>query len=127
MLYIGLGDGGSGGDPDGNGQNRTTLLGSLLRIDVDAGAPYAVPADNPFVGQAGVRGEIWAYGLRNPWRYSFDRATGALYIGDVGQSEREEVDVQAPGSAGGQNYGWNVMEGMTCYGGGTWTPALRTR
>jgi glucose/arabinose dehydrogenase len=118
-LYIGLGDGGSGGDPDGNGQNRATLLASLLRIDVDGGAPYAIPSDNPFVGQAGVRGEIWAYGLRNPWRYSFDRATDALYIGDVGQSEREEVDVQAAGSAGGQNYGWNVMEGTICYGGGT--------
>ena len=119
MLYVGLGDGGSGGDPDGNGQNRATLLGTLLRLDVDGGAPYAIPADNPFVGQTGVRPEIWAYGLRNPWRYSFDRATGDLYIGDVGQSTREEVDVEPAGSGGGRNYGWNIMEGTICYGGGT--------
>jgi glucose/arabinose dehydrogenase len=114
-LYIGFGDGGSGGDPQGNGQNRGTLLGKLLRIDVDAGSPYAIPADNPFVGQAGVRGEIWAYGLRNPWRFSFDAATGDLYIADVGQSAREEVDVQPAAHAGGANYGWNVMEGSICY------------
>jgi glucose/arabinose dehydrogenase len=119
MLYVGLGDGGSGGDPDGNGQNRATLLGTILRLDVDGGSPYAIPADNPFVGQAGVRAEIWAYGLRNPWRFSFDRATGDLYVADVGQSEREEVDVEAAGADGGRNYGWNIMEGSGCYGGGT--------
>jgi hypothetical protein len=115
MLYMGLGDGGSGGDPQGNGQNTATLLGAILRVDVDGAAPYAIPSDNPLVGQGGARGEIWVYGLRNPWRFSFDRSTGALYIGDVGQGAREEVDVQPPGSAGGENYGWNVMEGSTCY------------
>jgi len=115
MLYVGLGDGGSGGDPLGNGQNKGTLLGTILRLDVDGATPYAIPADNPFVGEAGSRGEIWAYGLRNPWRFSFDRGTGDLYIGDVGQGEREEVDVQPAASTGGENYGWNVMEGTSCY------------
>jgi glucose/arabinose dehydrogenase len=121
-LYIGLGDGGSGGDPDGNGQNPATLLGSLLRIDVDGtdpGLEYAVPLDNPFVGDPAGRDEIWAYGLRNPWRFSFDRLTGDLFIGDVGQAEVEEIDFQPVASAGGENYGWNIMEGSTCYGGGT--------
>ena len=113
-LYVGLGDGGSGGDPLGNGQNLGTLLGKILRLDVDLPAPY-VPADNPFVGAAGARGEIWAYGLRNPWRFSFDRASGQLYIADVGQSAWEEVDVEAAGSPGGENFGWNVMEGNHCY------------
>ncbi len=115
MLYVGLGDGGDAGDPDGNGQNRATLLGSMLRLDVDAASPYAVPADNPVVGQAGIRGEIWAWGLRNPWRFSFDRATGDLYTADVGQNAREEVDVQPAASPGGENYGWNQMEGSICY------------
>jgi glucose/arabinose dehydrogenase len=119
MLYVGLGDGGSGGDPLGNGQDRTTLLGSILRLDVEGGLPYTIPADNPFAGQTGARGEIWAYGLRNPWRFSFDRSTGDLYIGDVGQSAREEVNVQPAGSAGGENYGWNVMEGSICYNAAT--------
>ncbi len=114
-LYVGLGDGGSGGDPRGNGQNRGTLLGKLLRIDVDAGDPYAVPSDNPLVGVSGARGEIWAYGLRNPWRFAFDRTGGSLYVADVGQSSREEVDV-VPATAGGLNYGWNIMEGDRCYG-----------
>lgn len=113
-LYVGLGDGGSGGDPRGNGQNTGTLLGSLLRIDVDDGTPYAIPPDNPFVGQAGARGEIWAYGLRNPWRFSFDRQTGDLYIADVGQNDLEEVNAE-PGDEGGLNYGWNVMEGTECF------------
>jgi glucose/arabinose dehydrogenase len=113
-LYIGLGDGGSGGDPQGNGQNLGALLGKILRIDVDAGDPYAIPGDNPFVGHAGARGEIWAYGLRNPWRFTFDRATHQLYIADVGQNAWEEVDV-APAGTGGQNYGWNIMEGTHCY------------
>lgn len=113
-LYIGLGDGGSGGDPQGNGQNLGALLGKILRVDVDAGDPYAIPSDNPFVGHAGARGEIWAYGLRNPWRFAFDRTTHQLYIADVGQNAWEEVDV-APAGTGGQNYGWNIMEGRHCY------------
>lgn len=114
MFYIGMGDGGSGGDPQGNGQNRSTLLGKLLRIDVDRGDPYAVPPDNPFVNQTGARGEVWAYGMRNPWRLAFDRPTGLLYIADVGQSAWEEVDV-APASQAGLNYGWNITEGNHCY------------
>jgi len=116
-LYIALGDGGSGGDPQGHGQNRATLLGSLLRLDVDAGQPYVIPADNPFVADAGMRGEIWAYGLRNPWRFAFDRTTGRLYIADVGQNAWEEINV-APASQAGINYGWNIMEGMHCFGAG---------
>jgi glucose/arabinose dehydrogenase len=112
-LYIGLGDGGSGGDPQGHGQNRSTLLGALLRIDVDAGEPYAVP-DNPFSNEEG-RAEIWAYGLRNPWRFSFDRLTGDLYIADVGQNSFEEVNFQPADSPGGENYGWNIMEGFSCF------------
>jgi glucose/arabinose dehydrogenase len=112
-LYIGLGDGGSGGDPQGHGQNTSTLLGSLLRIDVDGGDPYAVPADNPFVGAAGAD-EIWAYGLRNPWRFSFDGQTGNLYVADVGQNQWEEVNVVSA-TAAGLNYGWNVMEGAHCF------------
>lgn len=114
-LYIGLGDGGSGGDPLGNGQNRAALLGKLLRIDVDGASPYTVPADNPFAGQAGTRGEIWALGLRNPWRFAFDRQNGDLYIGDVGQNAREEVDVGLAARRGGENYGWNITEGTQCY------------
>jgi glucose/arabinose dehydrogenase len=115
-LYIGLGDGGSGGDPLGNGQNTATLLGSILRIDVDTGDPYSIPADNPFAaGNGGARPEIWDLGLRNPWRFSFDRLTGALFIGDVGQSAWEEVDAE-PAGTGGRNYGWNVMEADHCYG-----------
>jgi glucose/arabinose dehydrogenase len=115
FLYVGLGDGGSGGDPFDNGQDLGTLLGKLLRIDVDRGSPYAVPADNPFVGRAGARTEIWAYGLRNPFRFAFDRATGDLYLGDVGQNRREEIDVAAAPRRGGENYGWNVMEGFLCF------------
>jgi len=115
MLYVGMGDGGSGGDPQGHGQNRGTLLGALLRIDVDGGDPYAVPPDNPFVGRPGMRGEVWAWGLRNPWRFAFDRDEGLLYLADVGQNAWEEIDV-APASAAGLNYGWNVMEGAHCYG-----------
>jgi glucose/arabinose dehydrogenase len=114
-LYIGLGDGGSGGDPQGNGQNLGVLLGKILRLDVDGAAPYVVPGDNPFVSVAGARGEIWAYGLRNPWRFWFDHGTGDLYIGDVGQNAWEEVDVQPAGTSSGRNYGWNVMEGLHCY------------
>lgn len=114
MLYVGMGDGGGGGDPRGNGQDSGTLLGAILRLDVDAGDPYAVPADNPFVDRPGARGEIWALGLRNPWRFSFDRGTGHLYVGDVGQNRFEEVNAE-PGDVGGLNYGWNVMEGDACF------------
>ena len=117
-LYIGMGDGGSGGDPDNNGQNKGILLGKILRIDVESGqSPYAVPPDNPFLSDNSARGEIWAMGLRNPWRFSFDRATGDLYIGDVGENLYEEIDFQPSGSTGGENYGWNVMEGTHCYNG----------
>jgi glucose/arabinose dehydrogenase len=115
FLYIGLGDGGSEGDPLGNGQSLSTLLGKMLRIDVDGGSPYAIPAGNPFLGTAGARGEIWSYGLRNPFRFSFDRGTGDLYIGDVGQDAREEIDF-ASSRSGGQNYGWNRTEGTLCFG-----------
>jgi glucose/arabinose dehydrogenase len=112
-LYIGLGDGGSGGDPQGNGQNLRALLGKMLRLDVRT-PPYAIPPDNPFANRSDARPEIWASGLRNPWRYSFDRATGDLYIADVGQNQYEEVDFQ-PAAVGGQNYGWNFMEGLHPY------------
>ena len=112
-LWIGLGDGGGAGDPGGNGQDPTTLLGSMLRIDVDGGSPYAVPTDNPFVGGSG-RDEVFAYGLRNPWRFAFDRSRGLLYVADVGQSDWEEVSV-IPADSGGVNFGWNVMEGAHCY------------
>jgi glucose/arabinose dehydrogenase len=115
MLWIGMGDGGSGGDPRGNGQNRGALLGKLLRLDVDRGDPYVIPPDSPFAGQPNVRGEIWALGLRNPWRFSFDRLTGDLYIGDVGQNSWEEIDFVPAGSPGGLNFGWNRMEGTHCY------------
>jgi len=115
-LYIALGDGGSAGDPQNRAQNLESLLGKLLRVDVDA-ETYAVPPDNPLVGKAG-KPEVWAYGLRNPWRISFDRATGDLYIADVGQNEIEEVNLQQAGSPGGQNYGWKVYEGSKTYGKG---------
>jgi glucose/arabinose dehydrogenase len=116
-LYVGLGDGGSAGDPDDRAQNLSTLLGKMLRIDPRPtdGRPYGVPADNPFAGRDGARPEIWAFGLRNPWRYSFDRETGDLWIGDVGQSSREEIDVQPASSRGGENYGWDGYEGTLPY------------
>lgn len=114
-LYISIGDGGSGGDPQNNGQNLGNLLGKILRIDVDSGFPFAVPADNPFVGVGGAREEIWSYGLRNPWRFSFDRLTGDMFIGDVGQNSWEEVDFQPANSTGGENYGWRLMEGNSCF------------
>jgi glucose/arabinose dehydrogenase len=114
-LYAGLGDGGGAGDQFGNGQNGGTLLGAMLRLDVDSGQPFAVPASNPFVGSADVRDELWAVGLRNPWRFSFDRMTGDLYIADVGQNQYEEVNFLPAESVGGQNYGWPVMEGVHCF------------
>ena len=114
MLYVGMGDGGAGGDPFGNGQKLGTLLGKLLRLDVDRGRPYAVPRDNPYVGRRGIRGEIWAYGLRNPWRFCFDRASGLLYVADVGQNLWEEINV-VPARAPGLDYGWNAMEGGHCF------------
>lgn len=110
FLYIGSGDGGSGGDPQGNGQNTASLLGKVLRIDVlSGGFPYAIPAGNPFSN------EVWAYGLRNPWRFSFDRLNGDLYLADVGQNTREEINFQPVGSGAGANYGWNIMEGSLCF------------
>lgn len=118
-LYIAMGDGGSGGDPLGNGQNLAVLLAKLLRIDVESNpGQVRIPADNPFLNTAGARGEIWAYGLRNPWRFSFDRATRDLWIADVGQDTYEEVDFQPAASRGGENYGWNRMEGLHCYQAG---------
>jgi uncharacterized repeat protein (TIGR01451 family) len=113
-LYIGMGDGGSGGDPQNYAQNKDSLLGKMLRIDVDHGNPYAIPADNPFVGQDGAD-EIWALGLRNPWRFSFDRLSGDLYIADVGQNAWEEVNFQPANASGGINYGWRCREGTHPY------------
>ena len=113
MLWIGMGDGGSGGGPRGNGQNPASLLGKMLRLDVDHGRPYAIPRDNPFAAGGG-RPEIWSLGLRNPWRFSFDRATGMVVIADVGQNLWEEVDV-APVAAPGLNYGWNRKEGLHAF------------
>lgn len=110
-LYLGLGDGGAGGDPLKNGQNTESLLGKILRIDVDQGDPYAIPADNPFGN------EVWAYGLRNPWRISFDQVTGDLWIGDVGQNVWEEIDYLPAGSPGGANFGWSIMEASYGYDG----------
>jgi glucose/arabinose dehydrogenase len=114
-LYIGSGDGGGGGDPLETGQDPSDLLGAILRIDVSGdSAGYAIPGSNPFVGDSGFAPEIWAYGLRNPWRFSFDRTTHELWIGDVGQNAYEEVD-RLPAGVGGQNLGWDVMEGTHCF------------
>ncbi len=113
-LYIGMGDGGAAADPQNNAQNLDTVLGKLLRIDVDQGDPYGVPANNPFVGQDGVRPEIWSYGWRNPWRFSFDISSNDMYIADVGQNQYEEVHVEWVGTSG-QNYGWRLMEGFHCF------------
>jgi glucose/sorbosone dehydrogenase len=113
-LYLGPGDGGSGGDPFNHAQDRSQLLGKLLRIDVDT-LPYRIPPSNPFVNTPGARGEIWAFGLRNPWRFTFDRITHDLWIADVGQDLYEEVDFQPATSIGGENYGWRRMEGFHCF------------
>lgn len=113
MLYVAPGDGGCCGDPSNNGQNTNTLLGKVLRIDVRT-PPYTVPAGNPFIGRPGMRPEIWAYGLRSPWRFSFDAPAGLLYIADVGQDAREEVNVTSM-TAAGLNYGWRLMEGSACF------------
>ncbi|MFN7147066.1 MAG: PQQ-dependent sugar dehydrogenase [Myxococcota bacterium] len=110
-LYLALGDGGSAGDPEGNGQDTGTLLGKMLRIDVDGAAPYGIPADNPFADGAGGLPEIYAWGLRNTWKFSFDAASGVLWAGDVGQDRREEIDIVENGG----NYGWNLKEGTNCY------------
>jgi serine protease len=123
-LYIGLGDGGSANDPGNRAQDLSTLLGKMLRIDVNGGTPYAIPPGNPFAndGNPNTLAEIWAYGLRNPWRFSFDRQTGDLYIGDVGQDAYEEIDYQPTGTGAGANYGWRVMEGFHCTGLGGGPP-----
>jgi glucose/arabinose dehydrogenase len=117
MLWAGTGDGGGGGDPDGNAQNKHALLGKLLRLDVSGASGYVIPADNPFRNDTSAAPEVWSYGLRNPWRFSFDRLTGDLYIGDVGQDRYEEVDVSptAVQRGRGANFGWNIMEGIHCY------------
>ncbi len=114
MLYIGMGDGGAAGDPKGNGQNRNALLGKILRINVNRVAPYSVPVGNPYANGVDGRPEIWATGIRNPWRFAFDRSAGLLYIADVGQNEIEEIDV-VQASRAGVNYGWNTIEGDACY------------
>ena len=114
FLYISTGDGGGREDPDGNGQNTQTLLGKLLRIDVDSATPYAIPNDNPFKSTGGAK-EVWAYGLRNPWRFSFDRSTGDLWIGDVGQDKFEEINFTPKGSVAPRNYGWKITEGKSCF------------
>jgi glucose/arabinose dehydrogenase len=117
LLYLGLGDGGSAGDPRGAGQDLTTPLGALLRIDPQRGEPYAIPSSNPFVDVEGAAPEIFAYGLRNPWRFSFDPATDTLWIGDVGQDAREEINRVDLDAAAGANFGWNLMEGTTSFAG----------
>lgn len=120
-LYIGMGDGGSAGDPENRAQNRQELLGKILRIDVDHGDPYSIPKDNPFAEGKGGKPEIWALGLRNPWRITFDSQTGDMYIADVGQDKYEEMDFEQIGTAGGQNYGWRCKEGLHDYNPGSCT------
>lgn len=114
-LYIGMGDGGAANDPENRAQSLNTLLGKILRIDVDGSEPYAIPETNPFVDQSEASPEIWSYGWRNPWRFSFDRTTGDLYVADVGQNQYEEVHVELTGAGGGGNYGWRLMEGQHCF------------
>ena len=132
LLYVGTGDGGGGGDQHGsrgNAQDLGSLLGKILRIDPRAsgGRAYSVPATNPFVGRSGARGEIYAYGLRNPWRFSFDRRTGDLVIGDVGQNAFEEIDFVARGKGRGANFGWRPFEGRSRYAPGESAPGARRR
>lgn len=114
-LYASVGDGGTSGDFFSNAQNNSNLLGTMLRLDVDFADPYAIPADNPFTTNDDIRNEIWSFGLRNPWRFSFDPLTGDLFIADVGQFDWEEINFQEAGSSGGQNYGWDILEGNHCY------------
>jgi glucose/arabinose dehydrogenase len=114
-LYIALGDGGSAGDPDNRAQNKDTYFGKIVRVDVTKGDPYVVPPNNPFINDSGSKPEIWAYGLRNPWRISFDKETGDLYIADVGQGQLEEINLQKASSSGGENYGWRCYEGNQPY------------
>lgn len=114
-LYLGIGDGGRGGDPWNNAQNLETFLGKMLRIDVNQAKGYSIPKDNPFVGKQKILTEIWSYGLRNPWRHSFDRVTGDMWIADVGQNKWEEINWQAANSKGGENYAWRLMEGKHCF------------
>ena len=115
FLYISLGDGGLINDNENNAQRLDTLLGKIVRVDVDGGDPYSIPEANPFFGRPEARGEIWVYGLRNPWRFSFDRVTGDFFIGDVGGGRVEEISFQSASSLGGENYGWRVMEGSECF------------
>jgi glucose/arabinose dehydrogenase len=122
-LYLGLGDGGSAGDPQGNGQNLGTWLGKILRLDVDAALPYALPAANPFIAGGGLP-EIWAYGLRNPWRFSFDRRSGDLFIADVGQGNWEEINFQPAAETAARNYGWAIVEGNHCVQSGCAAPGV---
>ena len=122
-LYIGMGDGGSGGDPQAFSQNRQSLLGKMLRVDVDNGSPYSIPADNPFANDDETLDEIWSIGLRNPWRFSFDRETGDMWIADVGQNEWEEIDFEPAGSPGGVNYGWRCREGFETFNNSNCPPA----
>ncbi len=122
-LYIGMGDGGLAGDPHGHGQNSYTVLGSMLRIDVDFSEPYAIPPDNPYVENGAGAVEAWAIGLRNPWRFSFDRLTGDIFIADVGQNSFEEISWMPAGAANGGNFGWDVMEGYNCFSEDNCDPA----
>jgi len=122
-LYVGMGDGGSGGDPENRSQNPLTLLGKMLRIDVDNGNPYAIPPSNPYFGQTDTLPEIWGLGLRNPWKFSFDTQTGDLWIGDVGQNVWEEIDFEPAGSPGGANWGWRCYEGNVTYNSAGCQPA----
>lgn len=124
-LYVGMGDGGAGGDPENRAQNLGTLLGKILRLDVDNADPYGVPPTNPFVNTADARPEIWSYGWRNPWRIAFDPATGQFYGADVGQNQYEEVNVEPAGLPGGLNYGWRLMEGLHCYNPESCDPAAQ--
>jgi len=123
-LYIGMGDGGSQDDPQNLAQDRSSLLGAILRIDVDNGDPYGIPQDNPYVADESGRNEIWSIGWRNPWRISFDRATGDMFIADVGQNVWEEISFEAADSGGGQNYGWRIFEADVCYLDDCSTPNL---